>query len=404
MCATVSISNDRAGGATCRHHSVASLIFMAAASHPLRRSPTNPSCSPNRAERLLSLCAGRCGPARFPTNAPMTPTPNPAADSTDVEWPLDDTSLYGTLVSPSGPGPFPAAVMVAGSGPTDRDWNTPLLPGTNGSARLLADAFARVGIASLRYDKRASGAHARENMQRLVGKVSMQSHVDELAGAVRILSSNPRVRRDRIFAVANSEGTLHAMRYQLQQPKQALAGLVLIAPPGRVIGDLARSQLAAQLAPLPTGNAMLALYDAAIARFAAGEPVAPDPSLLPGIQALLQSLATPANLPFARELWTTDGALLLSQIDVPTLVVIGQKDVQVDWQADGERLQLAAAGRGGVTFTFPEHANHVLKHESRPRAELHGAQVGATYNAEDATLDPEATHAIIQWLTALGAD
>ena len=194
MCATVSISSDRAGGATCRHHSVASLIFMAATSHPLRRSPTNPPCSPNRAERLLSLCAGRCGPPSFPTHAPMTPTPNPAADSTDVEWPLDDTSLYGTFVSPSGPGPFPAAVMVAGSGPTDRDWNTPLLPGTNGSARLLADAFARVGIASLRYDKRASGAHARENMQRLVGKVSMQSHVDELAGAVRILSSNPRVR------------------------------------------------------------------------------------------------------------------------------------------------------------------------------------------------------------------
>jgi uncharacterized protein len=90
-------------------------------------------------------------------------------ESTEVSWPLDSTTVYGTLVRPSGPGPFPAVVMVAGSGPTDRDWNSPLLPGTNGSARLLAEAVARAGIASLRYDKRASGPHARENMQALAG-------------------------------------------------------------------------------------------------------------------------------------------------------------------------------------------------------------------------------------------
>src|ERR1700758_697896 len=101
--------------------------------------------------------------------------------SSEVTWQLGATTVYGTLVRPSGAGPFPAAVMVAGSGPTDRDWNSPLLSGSNGSARLLAGALAGAGIASLRYDKRASGPHARENMQGLIGKLSMQSHVDELA-------------------------------------------------------------------------------------------------------------------------------------------------------------------------------------------------------------------------------
>src|SRR5947209_18560620 len=109
-------------------------------------------------------------------------------ESSEITWQLGETSVYGTLVRPVGPGPFPAVVMVAGSGPTDRDWNSPLLPGTNGSARLLAEAIARAGIASLRYDKRASGPHVRENMQALIGKMSMQSHVDELAGAVRALA------------------------------------------------------------------------------------------------------------------------------------------------------------------------------------------------------------------------
>jgi uncharacterized protein len=101
-------------------------------------------------------------------------------ESTEVAWPLDSTTVYGTLVRPSGPGPFCAVVMVAGSGPTDRDWNSPLLPGTNGSARLLAEALAQAGIASLRYDKRASGLHLRENLPALIGKISMQSHLGDL--------------------------------------------------------------------------------------------------------------------------------------------------------------------------------------------------------------------------------
>ncbi|HEX8034166.1 MAG TPA: alpha/beta hydrolase [Ktedonobacterales bacterium] len=321
-------------------------------------------------------------------------------ESAEVSWPLDSTTMYGTLVRPTGPGPFPGVVLVAGSGPTDRDWNSPLLPGSNGSARLIAEALARVGIASLRYDKRASGPHARENMQALIGKLSMQSHVDELAGAVRILAGQSYVRRDRIFAVANSEGTLHALNYQIHSPANRLAGLVLIAPPGRAVGAVARAQLAAQAAGLPNGNEVLALYDAAIARFMAGEPIAPDAALPQGVQQLLQALENPANLPFARELWTAEAATPLRQVDVPVLVIIGKKDIQVDWQADGEPLQRAAAGREGVTFLFPENANHVLKYEPRPWAELTQPETVPRYNAPDARLDPEALASIMEWLAA----
>jgi uncharacterized protein len=321
-------------------------------------------------------------------------------ESSEVTWQLGSTTVYGTLVRPFGPGPFPAVVMVAGSGPTDRDWNSPLLPGSNGSARLFAEALARVGIASLRYDKRASGPHARENMQTLIGKLSMQSHVDELAGAVRTMASQAYTRAGRIFALANSEGTLHALNYQLHSPAIPFAGLVLIGPPGRAVGAVARSQLKAQAASVPNGEALLALYDAAIARFLAEEPIAPDPSLPEGVQMLLQALETPANLPFARELWTADAAPLLRQVDVPVLVIIGKKDLQVDWKADGEPLQLAAAGHEEVTFLFPENANHVLKQELRPRAELVPAEITESYNGPDTRLDPQALASILEWLAA----
>lgn len=323
-----------------------------------------------------------------------------ALAGSEVSWQLDGITMYGTLVRPEGAGPFPAVVMVAGSGPTDRDWNSPLIPGTNGSARLLAEALAGAGFASLRYDKRASGPHVAENLPAMIGKISMQSHADELAAAVARLASQPDIRRDRIFALTNSEGGLHALNYQLHQPAIPFAGMVLIAPPGRAVGAVARSQLAAQAAAIPNGDAMLALYDAAIARFMAGEPVAPDPALPPGVQMLLQSLETPANLPFARELWLADAAPLLAQISIPALVIIGKKDLQVDWQTDGEPLRQAVEGHADVTFLFPENANHVLKQELRPRSELAAAALTESYNGPDTRLDPEALVSIEAWLAA----
>ena len=169
---------------------------------------------------------------------------------------------------------------------------------------------------------------------------------------------------------------------------------------GRSVCVVARSKLAAQAAAIPNGDALLALYDTSILRFLAGEPMNPDPSLPEGVQMLLQSLENAANLPFSRELWLADAATLLKQVNVPVLVIIGQKDIQVDWQAEGEPLQRAAAGHTDVTFLFPETANHVLKHEPKPRSELNAAEVLPSYNGPDSRLDPEAMNSTLEWLAA----
>jgi alpha-beta hydrolase superfamily lysophospholipase len=144
----------------------------------------------------------------------------------------------------------------------------------------------------------------------------------------------------------------------------------------------------------------MALYDAAIDRFLAGDPIAPDPALPEGVQMLLKSLETPANLPFARELWTANAVPLLKQVEVPVLVIIGKKDLQVDWQADGEPLKQAATGLENVTFLFPEDANHVLKEELRPQSELVPATIAESYNGPDTHLDPKTLASILDWLAA----
>ena len=178
-------------------------------------------------------------------------------ESIDVSWDLDGITMEGTVARPDGDGPFPAVVLVAGSGPTDRNWCSPLLPGSNGSGRLLAEAFARAGIASLRYDKRASGPHVMENLPKLAGTMSMRSHLDELVAAVRALVGWGFVDASRIAALGNSEGTIHVLHYATSSPSVPLVGIVLAAPPGRPIRDVLLSQLALQASHIPGGAELM---------------------------------------------------------------------------------------------------------------------------------------------------
>lgn len=320
-------------------------------------------------------------------------------DETQVTWQVDGIEVNATLTRPEGNGPFPAVILVAGSGPTDRDWNSPLIPGTNGSAALLAQALAGKGFVVLRYDKRASGPHAQENvLQHMAGKVSMEGHRQELEGGVRLLAERADVDPARIFILGNSEGCIHALNYQTQSPPVPVAGLVLTAAPARPVGEVARSQIAAQLAGLPGGEALLAIYDQAMADFAADRPVSVDETLPEGMRMLILGVTNPVNQPFSHELWTLDPLARLQQVTVPVLIVIGKKDIQTDWQGEGSLFAGLAARQTNITVDFPANANHVLKYEPKPRAEIVPAEVVAAYNADGAHLDDNALAAIVGWL------
>ena len=320
--------------------------------------------------------------------------------SVELSWPVDDIPMYGTLTVPDGAGPFPAVVMVAGSGPTDREWNTPLLPGDNGSGRLIALALADAGLASLRYDKRGSGPHLAYNLPLMTGRISMEFHLDELVAAVAVLIAQDGVDATRLVGLGNSEGCLHVLHYATSPQPVPFVGLVLTAPPGRAIGDLLMAQLAQQLGLQPDGAALYPMVEAAAARYSAGQPMDPDPRLPENLRMILASFETPANLPFARELWNEDAADSLPLVRVPTLVVIGGKDLQVDARIDGVLLQEAASEMSHVTFVFPANANHELKEEKRSTADI-AASANLRYNDPDTHLDPETTGLITSWLHSI---
>jgi uncharacterized protein len=318
-------------------------------------------------------------------------------ESKQVSWLVDDIPVYGTLTYPLSDKLGCGVVFVAGSGPTDRDWCSPLLPGTNGSGKLLAELLSKQGFVTLRYDKRASGPYAQENVPKLIGRFSMQSHLDELSGAIKTLLQADKINKDCLFALTNSEGAIHTLNYQLQTKNIRFKGLILTGPPGRAIGKVARSQIEAQIKNLSNADAIMKAYDNAVEDFVEGKPVVPQPSLPQGIQQLLMGLAYPANLPFAKELWIYDPTKNIGNIDVPMLIVIGKKDIQINWQTDGAALEAATAKNSAVTFAYPPNANHVLKNEPTPREQL-SAQSALRYNAADTELDPETVGIIVDWL------
>lgn len=286
--------------------------------------------------------------------------------------------------------------MVAGNGPTDRNWCSPLLPGTNGTAKLLAEELAKQGYVTLRYDKMASGPHVRENLPKFAGKGSMKSHVEELSGGVETLVSEKKL--DNLFALTNSEGAIHAVNYQLQAKANRFNGFVLTGAPGRAIGAVSRTQIYSQAKLLPNADALMKLYDKAIDDFLASGPIVIDPAMPEAIRPFLRALENPNNLPFSRELWIYSLSEYLAKISEPILVLIGKKDIQIDWKVDGAALEKATAKRRSVSFVFPENANHVLKHEEMPLEKLTAQYVGLHYNAPDAELDKESFSVILDWL------
>lgn len=314
----------------------------------------------------------------------------------EVTWNIGTTTVTATLTLPAGPGPHPAVVFLAGSGPTDRNWTSPLIPGKNGTAPLLAARLAGEGFASLRYDKRFLGPFAQGNMQELMGKLSFKSHEEEVSSAVAFLKNRKEIAPGHIYALTNSEGGIHALNCQLRSKN--FRGLVLTAPPGRAPKPLMRAQIAAQVASLPEGGDIMAGYDRLIERFEKGEPFSPEPAVPAPLNGLIQGmLYNPANLPFMRELFSADPAQLIAGIDIPALVIIGKKDVQVDWKEDGLILERSAPEK--TSFIYPSDADHPLKHEPRPREEL-TAEAGLHYNEEGRILDGTTAESIISWLKA----
>jgi len=321
--------------------------------------------------------------------------------SEEISWKIGKTVVEGTVTYQDKAGRYPCVVFVAGSGPTDRNWESPLLPGTKGTARLLAEELTSCGYVTLRYDKRASGPHAKQNLHSMAGNISLESHFEELKGVVSYLLRRSDVDPERIFVLTSSEGAIHALYYQIHDGIKPFKGMVLTGAPGRPLNEITNYQVISQLKPLPNGADLISRYRQLINRFEDGLPFVPDPKIPEWVNGLLAGLSSPTNQPFSREFWSFKSADYIKNMNVPVLIVIGKKDLQTDWKLDGEVLGKAAKRKGNISLYYPENANHVLKFEPKPREELTAGTAIQNYNGPDSTLDPETFKTILDWLSKI---
>lgn len=267
-----------------------------------------------------------------------------ALPDTDMTVTADDgTRLAGTLTLPAGLGPYPAVLLLHGSGPLDRDGSTRKLPVDLG--RPLAAALAAEGIATLRYDRRGAGGTPGD--WRAAGFTGNRR---DAATALAALAVHPAVRSDAVAVVGHSEGALHAMALAARHDVRAA---VLLAGYARLGEDALHWQVRSVVRGLPAPVRILRRPLGAVGKrvLARIKRTRTDVARIAGV---------PVNARWMRENLVHDTRDDLAAIHAPVLAVTGDKDLQVD-PADTAEIQRLVPGRTEV-HRVPG-LTHVLRHD-----------------------------------------
>lgn len=280
--------------------------------------------------------------------------------------------LSGSLLTPQKPTPGPAVLLIAGSGPTDRDGDTIMAGSTPATLKLIAQALAQAGRPSLRYDKRGVGASAAA----IAAEADMRftTAVDDAVLFAKILQAEPGVTC--VVILGHSEGALIAA---LAAQKFKTCGLISVSGVGRPLGKVLREQLAAQ--PLPP--ALAAQIETALVELEAGRQVAS----IPGLEALFR----PSVQPYLISQLTLDPVTALKAVPVPVLIVQGDNDIQVGVSD----ARLLSEGRPEAKLVILPGVNHVLKTAPADRA----GNI-ATYRDAALPLAPGVMEAILPFVAA----
>ncbi|WP_427789444.1 alpha/beta hydrolase [Brevundimonas diminuta] len=265
--------------------------------------------------------------------------------SSPVELPSSPAPLHGTLLTPESQARA-AAVILPGSGPTDRDGNSPQFGIQAATYRLLAEGLAERGIATIRIDKRGVAASAAAGPAEAELRFSAYAD-DARAWAVEAAA---KTGRPCAWLIGHSEGALVALA-AMAQGADKVCGLVLLSGAGRPAGVVLREQLAGLPEPLNTEA-----Y-AAVDELEAGRTVADPP-------ASLAALFRPSVQPYLISWLALDPAKLAAAYDGPIFIGQGTTDIEVA-VADAEALK---AAQPRAELVIWDGVNHVLKVAPTERA------------------------------------
>jgi len=289
------------------------------------------------------------------TTQAQTPTSNRTQTQAQTEWVPPDYArraafheravrvgaspweLPGTLAVPNGPGPFPAVILVHGSGPEDQDETI----GPNRPFKDLAWGLASRGIAVLRYDKRTLRYASRLRLDS--GSFTVRDEtIDDARAAVALAAVQPEIDRKRIFVLGHSLGGSMAPR--IAQGDKRVAGLVLMGGGTRPLEEVIVEQLryVASLAPggASAGETRIRDAERAVREIK-------DPALTPTTMVNVLGTSIPGS--YFLDLRGYHPEQAAAALGLPILVLQAARDFQVT-MADFEAWKAALARGPGATF------------------------------------------------------
>ncbi|MCO8170116.1 lysophospholipase [Pseudomonas sp. 21LCFQ02] len=281
-------------------------------------------------------------------------------------------TLYGTLLLPRASSPVPVVLLIAGSGPTDRNGNNPE-GGRNDSLKQLAITLARHNIASVRYDKR--GVAASKPATPDERNLSVERYVADVVAWSRLLKADSRL--GPLILLGHSEGALMA---SLAAGPAGASAVIAIGGTGRPVDQVLREQLNDRLPP-ELAQRSQQLLDS----LKAGHTDAQVP-------AELMVVFRPSVQPYLISLLRQDPAAAFARIKVPALIVQGRNDIQVGVE-DAQRLQQAKPDAQLVLIDGMNHVLRIVPDDLQQQLQ--------SYRNPDLPLASELTRQILQFIENL---
>lgn len=297
-------------------------------------------------------------------------------NETNVSIPAGEVALAGTLATPKGEGPFPTALLIAGSGPLDRDGNHKRLP--LGLSRDLARILNEAGWASLRFDKRGVNESG--------GDYLSTGFYDELADATSALiwlKSHPGVAM--VVPVGHSAGALYAA--EMSAAGQAGSGAVLLGY-STSTGEETLIWQAGEIGESVPGwiKGLLKMFGTSIEK-QQSKALA---KLKNTSKDVVRVQGQRINAKWMREFLTYDPQLVLRKTASPLLAITGSKDVQVN-PADIDTIEAVTGTR--TTALLVNDVDHILRTETAPVSNPKRYKQQITEPIDSRVVD-----AIITWL------
>ena len=256
------------------------------------------------------------------------------ASSTSIELKTSSGTIYGTLLVPTNINTkIPVALIIAGSGPTDRDGNNPVMK--NNSLKLLAESLANRGIASIRYDKRGVGAN--KQAAKSESDLKFDDYIQDAVGWIDLIKQENLF--SKIIVIGHSEGSLIGMN----AAKEA-NGFISLSGAGNSADFILKDQLSVQ------GKQIQDMCFPIIDSLKAGK-------LVSNINPILNSLFRESVQPYMISWFKHNPQADLAQLSYRCLIVQGNNDIQVSIK----EAKLLAAVSDKHKLVIIEKMNHVLK-------------------------------------------